>query len=122
MSGSSKHALIIEDELLVGMDMQAVLSGLGFGSFAFASTAYQALEQARLRRPDLVTADITLLDGDGLDACAALEAACGPLPIICVTGQPEAVAGRNRAVVTKPFTAADIARACAQVLGTPEAA
>jgi two-component system, response regulator PdtaR len=122
MTGSSKHALIIEDELVIGMEMQSVLSGLGFSSFAFASTAHQALEQARLRRPDLVTADVALLDGDGLDACAALEAACGPLPIICVTGQPDAVAGQGRALVIKPFTAADIARACTEVLGTPQAA
>ena len=86
-ASSGRHALIIEDEMIVGMGMQSVLGEIGFGSFAFASTAHQALEQARLRRPDLVTADIGLLDGDGLAACRALQAEFGPLPVIYVTGQ-----------------------------------
>jgi CheY-like chemotaxis protein len=60
------HALIIEDELVVGLDLQEVLSDLGFGSFAFASTARQAVEQAHLHRPDLVTADLELLTATGV--------------------------------------------------------
>ena len=68
-----RHALIIEDDMIVGLGMQSVLDEIGFGSFAFASTARQALEQARLRRPDLVTVDIGLLDGDGLAASRALQ-------------------------------------------------
>jgi two-component system, response regulator PdtaR len=122
MAGTSRHALIIEDEMLVGMDMQSVLSEIGFDSFAFASTALQALHQARLRRPDLVTADIALLDGDGLEACQALVAECGPLPIIYVTGQPELTGEQGRTVVPKPYTPADIAKAYAQVTGEIAAA
>ena len=118
-----KHALIIEDEMLVGMDMQAMLARMGFSSFAFASTALQAVEQARLRRPDLVTADIGLLDGDGLQACRAVEAECGPLPIIYVTGHDGALAGRpDLTVVAKPFTAADIKAAYAAVSAQSPAA
>jgi CheY-like chemotaxis protein len=122
MATPSRHALIIEDDMLTGLEMQSVLSGIGFDSFAFASTAFQALDQARLRRPDLVTADIGLLDGDGLEACRALEAECGPLPIIYVTGQAGAEPEPRRAVVDKPFSAADIARAYAQVTQAPQAA
>ena len=123
MSETSRHALIIEDEMVTGMDMQSMLGGLGFNSFAFASTARQALDQARLHRPDLVTADIGLLDGDGLQACRALEAECGPLPIIYVTGRSEDLEGTPGAiVVSKPFTAADIASAYAAVSTSREAA
>ena len=68
IASKSLHVLIIEDEILVGMGMQSMLADIGFDSFAFASTANQALQQARMRRPDLVTADIGLLDGDGLAA------------------------------------------------------
>ena len=123
MADPTRHALIIEDDMLVGMDMQSVLAEIGFGSFAFASTARQALEQARLRRPDLVTADIGLLDGDGLDACRALQAEFGPLPVIYVTGQAadlDRQAGLT--VVAKPFTAADIAMAYAAVSAGARAA
>ena len=115
-SSPNLHALIIEDEMLVGMGMQSVLAQIGFSSFAFASTAAQALEQGRLRRPDLVTADIGLMDGDGLAACRALEAELGQLPIIYVTGQPSDLSGEPAAtVVSKPFTASDIATAYAKV-------
>ena len=115
-SSKSRHALIIEDEILVGLDMQSMLAGIGFGSFAFASTANQALQQARLRRPDLVTADLGLLDGDGLAACRILQEEFGPLPVIFVTGQAaELDQEPGLTVVAKPFTAADIATAYATV-------
>ena len=112
----SRHALIIEDEILVGMGLQGMLADIGFGSFAFASTANQALEQARLRRPDLVTADLGLLDGDGLAACRGLQREFGPLSVIFVTGNAVDL-DRNPGltVVAKPFTAADIAAAYASV-------
>ena len=112
MADPTRHALIIEDEMLIGMGMQSVLAEIGFSSFAFASTARQALEQARLRRPDLVTADIGLLDGNGLAACRALQAELGPLPIIYVTGQAADLDQEpGLTVIAKPFTAADIAAA-----------
>lgn len=119
----NRHALIIEDEMLVGMGMQSVLAEIGFTAFSFASTARQAVEQARLRRPDLVTADLGLMDGDGQAACRALLAEFGPLPVIYVTGQPMDLDGQaGVTVVAKPFTAADIAAAYAQVSGRAKAA
>ena len=114
MTEGSRHALIIEDEMVIGIGMQMALSEIGFDSFAFASTASQALEQARLRRPDLVTADIGLLDGDGMEACRELQSQCGPLAIIYVTGQDHQLLRQSGVtVVPKPFTAADIATAYA---------
>jgi CheY-like chemotaxis protein len=108
------HALIIEDELILGMGMQSVLAPLGYSSFAFASTATQALELARLQRPDLVTVDVNLMHGTGLEAAKTITDACGPTPIIYVTGDPSALDGVDDAVIVrKPFTPADIARACA---------
>ena len=116
MAGPPRHALIIEDEMLTGLAMQMALGEVGFDSFAFASTARQALDQAGLRRPDLVTADVGLLDGDGVEACDALQRAFGPLAVIYVTGQAERFGDLSGlTVVAKPFTVADIATACAAV-------
>jgi DNA-binding response OmpR family regulator len=99
------HALIIEDELLQGMGLQLMLSRMGYGSFSFASTETQALEQARLQRPDLVTVDLSLLDGDGLEAARHIVEALGPVPVMFVTGDPSGVAGLDGAtVVEKPVT------------------
>jgi len=106
------HALIIEDEIIAGVGMQLVLTDLGFDSFAFAGTAHQALEQALIRRPDLVTVDVRLLDGDGVEAARQIQGAIGRAPTVYVTGDPKALAHRpDVVVVEKPYGPADMARA-----------
>jgi CheY-like chemotaxis protein len=108
------HALIIEDDLISGMAMQSILTPLGYGSFAFASTAVQALEQAKLQHPDLIIVDVNLMHGTGVEAVQNITDVCGPTSIIYVTGDPSAVAGiKGAVIVPKPFTPGDIARACA---------
>jgi CheY-like chemotaxis protein len=117
------HALIIEDELILGMGMQSVLAPLGYTSFAFASTASQALEQAKLQRPDLVTVDVNLMHGTGLEAVKTITDTCGPTLIIYVTGDPSALEGIEGAVIVrKPFTPGDIARACSSFSRDPQPA
>jgi DNA-binding response OmpR family regulator len=103
------HALIIEDDLIAGLGMQMALAPLGFKSFAFASTPRQALEQARLRRPDLMTVDIHLLYGDGPQAVREIERVLGDLAVLYVTGAPpleSALDGRE--LICKPFGVADV--------------
>lgn len=112
--GGGAHALIVEDDLVSGLGVQHLLEELGFTSFAFAGTGAQAGEQSRLRRPDLLTVDVGLLDGDGLQACREVEAACGPVPTVFVTGSPERVAVDGAVVVEKPVNSVDLARAVAQ--------
>jgi CheY-like chemotaxis protein len=106
------HALIVEDELLIGLGLQSMLADLGIESFAFAGTARQALEQAQLQCPDLLTVDVGLLDGNGFEAVDAIQAACGPLPVIYVTGDGAAAKRRPGAVVLeKPVSQAALGAA-----------
>lgn len=105
------HVLIVEDELVIAMGLQALLTDFGFRSFAFASTARQALEQAVLRCPDLVTIDVGLMAGDGNEAVLAIEEACGPVPTVFITGAPStAAAPPEAAVLAKPVSKAGLAR------------
>jgi CheY-like chemotaxis protein len=116
LSRPSLHALIIEDDLVSGLGMQMALTPLGFKSFAFASTQLQALEQARLRRPDLMTVDINLLHGDGPDAVREIEGLLGDLRVLYVTGAPNAgpmLDGRE--LLCKPFGLADVQAAYARL-------
>ena len=123
------HALIIEDEMITGVGMQFMLTDLGFGSFAFAGTQVQAMEQALIRRPDLITVDVGLLDGNGLAAARAIHRAMGHVPTLYVTGNPRAVHSAQRedehemVVVEKPFMPNELASAYArlQALGHQEA-
>ena len=118
------HVLIIEDELLIGLGLQAQLSELGYGSFAFASAERQALEQALLKCPDLVTVDVGLLDGrSGVDAVERILQHCGPLPVIYVTGDAGAVPRHVGAVVLeKPVSSAARAAAVARAKASPHSA
>ena len=117
--GSSQglHALIIEDDLVSGLGMQIALAPLGFSTFAFASTPLQALEQARMRRPDLMTVDINLLHGDGPEAVREIESALGGrLCVLYVTGAPDAAAAIDgRELLLKPFGLADVHAAYARL-------
>jgi CheY-like chemotaxis protein len=109
LSPRGLHALIIEDDLVSGLGMQMALTPLGFSSFAFASTQLQALEQARLRRPDLMTVDINLLHGDGPEAVREIESALGDLKVLYVTGAPNAGSMLDgRELLCKPFGMADV--------------
>lgn len=101
MADDRPHALIIEDELVIALGLQAQLTELGYGSFAYAGAELQALEQARLQCPDLVTVDVGLLDGNGIDAVEAVLALCGPLPVIYITGDGAALRNHPEAVVVE---------------------
>lgn len=111
MGDGGAHVLIVEDDLVSGLGVQHLLEDLGYSSFAFAGTGAQAGEQAGLRRPDLLTVDLGLLDGDGLEACRQVEAACGKVPVVFVTGSPERVELEGAVVVEKPVTPSALAQA-----------
>lgn len=120
MATDRPHALIIEDELVIALGLQAQLSALGYGSFAFAGAELQALEQARLRRPALVTVDVGLLDGNGLDAIDGVLTLCGPLPVIYITGDGAAVSDWPDAVlVEKPVSDHGLAMALIRAKAAP---
>ena len=106
------HALIIEDEPLIAMAIEDVLRDCGCSSFDFARSAAAALAAAGRRCPDLITADIRLAPGCGIDA---VEAICADklTPVVFVTGTPADLQARlpGRPFVQKPFDAPRLAAA-----------
>lgn len=75
------HALIIEPESFVALMIQDVLEETGFDSFAFATTAQEAIEAADARCPDLIVADVELREGCGIET---VQSICSgkPIPVI----------------------------------------
>ena len=64
--------LIVEDELLLAMDMEARLAEMGYGVVAKVDTGAAAIAAAEQHRPALILMDIRLAgDMDGI--AAALE-------------------------------------------------
>lgn len=111
------HVLIIEDEILVAIDLEALLAGLGATSFSFAETEADAIEQARRRRPDLITSDVHLRSGFGPTAVATIQKEAGPVPVIFVTAHPEACkpCGPPTRILDKPIHEARLSEAFLQM-------
>ena len=65
--------LVVEDETLIAMDIEALLTDAGHTVRGPASTAALALELAELSRPDLALVNINLRDGHGAGIGLARE-------------------------------------------------
>jgi two-component system, response regulator PdtaR len=103
------HALIIEDEFLTSQLIEDRLRDLGFSSFAFAIDVDEAVAAAAERCPDLITADVQLSAGCGIDA---VQRICDeqPIPVLYITGAAMMVRERCpwAIVIQKPFGVADL--------------
>ena len=113
------HALIIEDEILIAAAIEYVLRDSGFDSFDVAPTSTAAISAAARRCPDLITADVTLAAGDGIEAIRTI---CDEpsIPVIFITGQVAADVRRqvpDYPVLTKPFSEQTLTYTVAASLG-----
>lgn len=109
----SRHALIIEDEMLIALEVESLLHEFGFESCDIADNPADAMKCALARRPDLVTADLRILNGTGLEAMEAIVRRLGWIPHIYVTGNPDMIVGRTTApIVDKPLSRRALAAAC----------
>lgn len=117
MARHGGHALIIEDEAIIAMEVEMLLSDMGYETFDFALSPAEAVALAKHRRPDLVTADYQIQGGTGVDAVEGLFAAVGEVPVVFVTGNlnmvPQAFAERR---VGKPINARDLGLACERAI------
>ncbi len=112
--------LIIEDEPLISMQLEDLVTALGHEICGTAATRTQALEVVAERSPGLVLADIQLADGSsGLDAVDDILA-IGSVPVIFITAYPERLLTGDRPeptyLVTKPFQEKTVRAAISQAL------
>ncbi|MEP3421436.1 MAG: response regulator [Erythrobacter sp.] len=112
--------LIIEDEPLISMQLEDLVTSLGHDICGTAATRTQALAVVSEKRPGLVLADIQLADGSsGLDAVDDILA-IDTVPVIFITAYPERLLTGNRPeptyLVTKPFQEQTVQAAISQAL------
>ncbi|MET0639231.1 MAG: response regulator [Hyphomicrobium sp.] len=101
------NVLIIEDELLIAMDLETIVTSLGHSVQEVATTKKEALAAVQRRRPGLILADVKLADGSsGLEAAKEIVAE-NEVPIIFITAYPEKVLTGERPeptfLISKPF-------------------
>lgn len=117
---SATSVLIIEDEPLISMQLEELVSSLGHTICGTAATRGQAQQVVADRMPGLVLADIQLADGSsGLDAVDDILQ-IGTVPVIFITAYPERLLTGDRPeptyLVTKPFQEATVRTAISQAL------
>ncbi|MEI6842714.1 MAG: response regulator, partial [Methanomicrobiales archaeon] len=98
-----KSILIVEDQAIVSMTIESQLQELGYKVAGIASSGEEAINQARMKTPDLILMDINL--GGGIDGITTAEHIGLFLdsPIIYLTAYSDEETVR-RASLTGPFT------------------
>jgi len=112
--------LIIEDEPLIAMDLEALVEGLGHNVTGVARTRTEAVKLATQKQPGLILADIQLADGSsGLDAVNDLLKSF-EVPVIFITAYPERFLTGERPepafLIAKPFQPANVSAVISQAL------
>jgi len=80
-----RRVLIVEDEPIIAMTLEALVEDLGREPCGIAATGAEAVELAKTLRPDVVLMDVSLIgDMDGIEAARLLREATG-IPVIFVT-------------------------------------
>lgn len=119
--GMVSKIMIVEDEPLIAMDLEAIVAGLGHGVVGNARTHTEALAMFKDHQPELVLMDVHLADGSsGADAAADILAKWPDQPIIFITAYPERLLTGHGAepafLITKPFTEEQVRATVSQAL------
>lgn len=117
------HALVIENHFLIATQIEDDLSALGYTSFDIVDTERGATDAARIRCPDLITADDRLATGTGL---AAVRTICADqiIPVVFILGGPRA-SGHSlpyASIVGKPFSGSRLRDAVAEAVAAADKA
>lgn len=99
--------LIIEDEPLIALDIEQIVTDLGHSVSGIARTHREAVDLYKKTSPGMILADIQLADGSsGIDAINDILKIAS-IPVIFITAFPERLLTGERAeptfLVTKPY-------------------
>ena len=119
-TSSATDVLIIEDEPIIALDIEELVTNCGHRVVGVASTESDAVEIAARERPGLILADINLgIGGDGTHAVARILRHLDA-PVIFVTAYPERLLTGEGSeppfVITKPFEPLTLAIATYQAV------
>jgi len=113
--------LVIEDEAIIAMDIEGIVTALGHSVTGIARTRAKAVELGRRDRPDLILADIQLADdSSGIDAVNEILQSFPEMPVIFITAFPERLLTGDRPepafLISKPYTEEQVRSAVSQAM------
>lgn len=111
MPNTARRILIVEDQAILGMELEFVLLEAGYEVVGIAADARQALALATDAGPDLAIVDINLRDGrTGLSVAQRMASTLG-VTVLFATAEPELIPeqfGGACGVVVKPYTSPSV--------------
>lgn len=114
------RVLIIEDESVIALHLEHLVTSLGHEVIGVAATHKEAVGLARQHKPGLVLADIQLADSSSGIAAVAEILSEVDVPTIFITAYPERLLTGSRPeptyLVTKPFVPEAVKAAIGQAL------
>jgi DNA-binding NarL/FixJ family response regulator len=114
--------LVVEDDYLVGMEIEAGLSDAGYEVIGVAATAEEAVRLAEAGRPLLAIMDIRLAGArDGVDAALEIHRRLGIRPVFASAHVDEEVRARAEAArplawIAKPYRISTLVQAVRKAL------
>ncbi|MFW8633541.1 response regulator [Cribrihabitans pelagius] len=113
--------MIIEDEAVIAMDLEAIVADMGHQITGIARTETQARKLAAQEPANLILSDIQLADNSsGIDAVNGILAEHGDRPVIFITAYPERLLtgeGPEPAfLISKPYTEEQVRSAVSQAM------
>ncbi|MBM7069927.1 response regulator [Actibacterium sp. 188UL27-1] len=117
----SGRIMIIEDEAIIAMDLESIVTEMGHRVTGIARTVDAAMKLAEREACDLILSDIQLADGSsGIDAVNGILAKHGDRPVIFITAFPERLLtgeGPEPAfLIAKPYTETQVKSAVSQAM------
>jgi AmiR/NasT family two-component response regulator len=103
--------LIAEDETLIRMDLSEMLKEAGYEVVGEATDGLEAIELAKLLKPDLAILDVKMPKLDGISAASEIISICPTLMLTAFSQRELVERARDAGVmgyVVKPFTIADL--------------
>ena len=115
------RVMIIEDEAIIAMDLEAIVADMGHAVTGIARTADAAVNLYNTEKPHLIMSDIQLADGSsGIDAVNKIVADDPEVPVIFITAFPERLLtgeGPEPAfLIAKPYTEEQVRSAVSQAM------
>jgi len=122
----SSRILVIEDEPVIALDLESLVSRLGHEVTSVARTHSDAVAAARSDKPDLILADVKLADGSsGIEAANEIMSTMD-VPVVFITAYPDRLLTGERPeptfLISKPYDPEVVKAMISQVLffGTGE--
>ncbi|MET3893717.1 CheY-like chemotaxis protein [Bosea sp. OAE506] len=103
--------LIVEDEVLIAMETEAIVEDLGHYPVGIAATSQEALALAAAEEPDVALVDVNLADGPTGPEVGARLAELG-IAVVFITANPRMLQNRIEnaiGVFDKPVADRDLA-------------